>query len=63
MTHPATIWVDLWSWYRAPKVGAPKYIHSDIVTKLKGYAVHDDECPMGQDCTCGLSETLRKLEE
>lgn len=39
------------------------YIRADLVDKLKGYAVHDDGCPMGPDCTCGLTETLRKLGE
>ncbi len=43
--------------------GSIDYIRADLVDKLKGYAVHDDGCPMGPDCTCGLTETLRKLGE
>lgn len=45
-----------------------KYFHSDLVDELKGYAVHDRDCVskfsdgVEISCTCGLTETLRKLE-
>lgn len=65
--------VSLYASHRREE-GHHVYIHEDLVTKreelvtkLKGYAVHDDGCRKlfnpADDCTCGLSETLRKLEE
>ena len=45
----------------------PQYIRSDLVDKLKGYAVHKydcraDEAPEGMNpCTCGLTEVFKEM--
>lgn len=42
-----------------------KYISADLVDKLIGYAVHDDECFKNkwpaQGCSCGLSDLVTKV--
>lgn len=45
-----------------------EYIRFDLVDELKGYTRHSVGCSAyradsDKPCDCGLSETLRKLEE
>jgi hypothetical protein len=48
----------------------PIYIRADLVDRLKGYAVHDDNCESmvwrgiaeKLPCTCGLTEFLKGME-
>lgn len=42
------------------------YTRSDLVDKLIGYAVHDDDCNLNKafstkSCTCGLSDLIKEV--